>query len=510
MFERHRASAQRQESERLSAKVRAEAEEFYRQAKRGADRAAKERRTMEIDYAALPALTTENRELRDQLSDLRAEFKEMGHQLLACNRSGETLLVEHDSQLKEQQGVHQTKQRDLRYERNLEAWERKQAEDREKEATAALKLKTPPKALEDRPERLEKGGAAAVMKRQELLEEALAEYDALDEDRMDVEEEDGGELLPESVRGFAPVDAGRGKYNPFPPGVQFLAMKLVSKHTASCADSASMYGDILRALPDGYLLPDDAFLKKMYFVQKLKQGRIGCLLANAYDLSRASGHGAVSGDGGSDHVLKRGVCQFFSYHEQITTAEGKKRIVYPDGFLVSGGLTSEAEVEVCMEVKKDMRMVLRRGKELMKKLFPKHCPTAKYLGAEVDESNISLERKRYFVADDAAQKFARLMGAEKLKEIAAKYMHTTEQLNSLTPTERHQLEWFETGNCDMHNVQLAGKWADKAVREITQERTAYAREQLVADGFKSDSFHHSTEVAQMRFTAHKFFSPGQG
>jgi hypothetical protein len=73
-----------------------------------------------------------------------------------------------------------------------------------------------------------------------------------------------------------------------------------------------------------------------------------------------------------------------------------------------------------MEVKGVLRYVLKTAKKTMKEMFPSQFNTAKYLGEGVDEQKISLERKRYFLADGAAQKFARLMGEEKLKEIAAR------------------------------------------------------------------------------------------
>jgi hypothetical protein len=75
-----------------------------------------------------------------------------------------------------------------------------------------------------------------------------------------------------------------------------------------------------------------------------------------------------------------------------------------------------------MEVKGVLRYVLKTAKKTMKEMFPSQFKfnTAKYLGEGVDEQKISLERKRYFLADGAAQKFARLIGEEKLKEIAAR------------------------------------------------------------------------------------------
>jgi cell division septum initiation protein DivIVA len=448
---------------------------------------------MEIDYAALPTLTTENRELRDQLSDLRAEFKEMKHKLLACGKSGDSLELEHKMQSVEMTKKHREKQNGLRGERNEEAWLRKAAEDssRDIEAQLARQQKTPPKAPRVRHGDCLKDDATIVTKRQRLLVGALDELAVIidsEGQQMEFGGEGGEDRVPELAQSFARTQGPRGKYEPFPTKVQYLAMKLISKHGISQRDSESVYSDILEALPGSECLSDDAFLKRKYFQRKLKQARIACVLANACDLARAIAHGACMGDGAADHVLKRGVCEFFSYLEQITTAEGVKKSVYLDGYLVSTGLTSEEEVGLCVEIKQVMRYVLKQAKKKMKEMYPEQYKTAKYLGEGVDEEKISFERKRVFLADGAAQKFARLLGEEKLKEIAAKY--TPEQLDALEPWELEELEWFETGNCDLHNTNLAAKHADKAVRAITEERTAYAREKVEQQGSKSNGFDH--------------------
>jgi hypothetical protein len=71
VIERLKASAQKMESARASEQHRTEAEEFLRQTKREASRAANERRRMEVDCAAMPVLTEENIALRAQLLEER-------------------------------------------------------------------------------------------------------------------------------------------------------------------------------------------------------------------------------------------------------------------------------------------------------------------------------------------------------------------------------------------------------------------------------------------------------
>jgi hypothetical protein len=331
---------------------------------------------MEIDYAAMPVLTEENSALRAQILEGRAREKEKEHKLMACGKSGDSLEHEHKMREDTMEKTHREKQKGLRYERNDHDWKRKAAEDssRECEAQLALHHKTPPKGPKICGGGFSKDDATVVTKRQRLLVGAFEGLAALDSEGQQMETGDGDgeereereERVPELARSFARIQGSRGKYEPFPVKVQYLSMKLTSKHGISQRDAASVYADILAALPGSECLPADAFLKRQYFQRKLKQARIACVLANACDLAGAIAHGACMGDGAADHVLKRGVCEFFSYLEQITTAEGVKKSVYLDGYLVSTGLTSEEEVALCVEIKQVMRYVLKQAKKKMK------------------------------------------------------------------------------------------------------------------------------------------------
>ena len=94
----------------------------------------------------------------------------------------------------------------------------------------------------------------------------------------------------------------------------------------------------------------------------------------------------------------------------------------------------------------------------------------------------------HFGADGAAaaQKWARLMGEQKEKELEEHY--STEELEGMAPRERAVLFWYVTTNCTMHNFHLGGKYAAKAARDITTERTKPAVEALREAGHKSDHF----------------------
>jgi hypothetical protein len=278
------------------------------------------------------------------------------------------------------------------------------------------------------------------------------------------------------VRHFGRLQIGCGKRNPMPVEVRLLCMKMITMHGVSIRDASSLYALMLDALPGAEHLGVDARLPPTYFQRKLEQARCACVVSNAVDLARAIGHRAVMGDGGSDHVLKQGIMEFFCYLEQITTAEGELKTVYGDGFLVSGGLTSEEEVTVCMDLKDMLRYVLTMAKQIMRRRYPLQYKEAKYLGASCDPSHISMVMKRYFLADGAAQKWARLMQTEKAKAVAENF--SEEQLLKLDPWERRHLEWSETGNCNMHNLSLGAQHADKGSRAITDEVTEYARERV--------------------------------
>lgn len=123
-------------------------------------------------------------------------------------------------------------------------------------------------------------------------------------------------------------------------------------------------------------------------------------------------------------------------------------------------------------------------------------------------SNIGLKWFRHFKADGAAQKYARLMAGQKVHELKAWY--TPQQLKALTPQQRHQAFWFVVTNCAMHNVNLGGTHAAKAMAKITEELAVDCVDSMKAAGFKSNSFNHCPILAQCIHTATKFFSCGEG
>jgi hypothetical protein len=381
-LERHKASAQRQESERVSAKVRAEAEDFYKQGKREADRAAKARRTVEIDYAALPTLTIENKELVNLVADLRAQLKEKEHKLLACNRSGETLLAEHDSQLKEQVGVHRKKEKDLRYKCNDAEWAQKEAEDREREATLSLKIHTPPKALEGNPERLAKKQAVFQMGQAQELERAFQNLDDFDDGmEVEVQEEEEEEEEEEGVVYTALMGTFGKNYRISKKGAMTLDVRQLAMEMSANMSNRKceyFYGKMLDILPCKF--PKRCYLSREYFRDKLRELNPIALTCSGLDLAHAQDWCSASGDGTADKKLMHGVVEFFSHVLDIVDFDGEARAISAGGVLKSFGLTAQEEADTCFALIEILRWLV----EFAIKLFAKRHPKLK------DHSSCSL------------------------------------------------------------------------------------------------------------------------
>jgi hypothetical protein len=213
-----------------------------------------------------------------------------------------------------------------------------------------------------------------------------------------------------------------------------------------------------------------------------------------------------------------GIQEFYAFVHEITDMNGNRKSLGIDGFLKSWGLTAEAERDTCLSIIKVLRHVLTVAKErFAKKLneeteaeHVKRVKDARFLGEKTDVNNIGLMWYSHFGADGAAaaQKWARLMGEQKEKELEEHY--STEELDSMAPRERAVLFWYVTTNCTMHNFHLGGKYAAKAARAITTERTKPAVEALREAGYKSDSFNLCPLLAQMVHTVYKFCSCSVG
>jgi hypothetical protein len=257
-------------------------------------------------------------------------------------------------------------------------------------------------------------------------------------------------------------------------------------------------------------LTEKDYPERRYFQRKLKEARVVGMLMNALDLAKATAWHSVKGDGTSDHHILHGQQDKYAFVHEITDMHGEKKTIVLDGFLTSWGLTAEKEVEVSLEVMKQLRKVLTLAKEMFAKMFPKLVAGSKWLGPDVDVENIGTKWYAHFGADGAAaaQLWARLMGENKVNELDSHF--TAKQLEEMSPQERHHLYFYVVTNCTLHDLHLGGSHASKAARLLTLELTASAVAALKAAGHVTNSFSLAPLLAQMLHTTHKFCSLSVG
>lgn len=245
-------------------------------------------------------------------------------------------------------------------------------------------------------------------------------------------------------------------------------------------------------------------------MKKAKQARIVGILMNGIDIASAKEHVSVSGDGTTDHEIMSGMQEFFSNIHEIIDDEGKQKTICLDGFLKSLGLSSEAEAETCHKILALMRDVFQKAKDKFAKDYPGMVGVAKYLGSATLVEDISLAFYKHFKSDGAAsaQKWARLMGERKKKDIYDRF--SAEELDQLDPQKQAMLFWYVVTNCTMHNFNLGGTHGKKAAREVTAEKLKGAVERLKEEGHTVTHFNYCPLVSQMLHTSSKYFSTSEG
>jgi len=84
------------------------------------------------------------------------------------------------------------------------------------------------------------------------------------------------------------------------------------------------------------------------------------MVVDALELVHAVTRASRSGDGASDADINKGIREFFVFVAEVIGADGSAKALNLDGALVSYGLTSQAEVDVCV------LRILRRRRRLRK------------------------------------------------------------------------------------------------------------------------------------------------
>ena len=233
------------------------------------------------------------------------------------------------------------------------------------------------------------------------------------------------------------------------------------------------------------------------------------MVINALELAFAKSRSSLSGDGASDADVRRGIREFFVFVAEVVSADGAAKAIYLDGGLVSLGLSSQVEVDMCITAVSRMQSLAKAAKRLFRKLYPDLVSSAKWLGDGLDLSKVSIAHFHHVKADGAAaaQKWARLLATE--VKHATRLTFSDEEWAALKPEVRYKYLWVIVTNCSIHNFHLGGKHLCKATGNITVKRSEAALQSIREAGHATNTMMYTATLSAATHTCSKMFSTSE-